>query len=203
MSSENSDSSVCFRRSDFNLYLLVLFFIIVYFVVILLKSKEQQADNNLIDYLKHKLTEYENKTNGITQVSENGDTQDRQNGVTQVREDITINRAGRLYNPLIPPERIYPGGRLYDMRKDVDFQQVGIIYNNTTRLPLFGRPKYIGKSDKWEYYIIDESRNRLKIPYKSKNDNEIFDGDNINIFDETFTVKLYEYDQFRYDPNII
>ena len=51
-----------------------------------------------------------------------------------------------------------------------NFQQLGFIFNNDERYPLYGRPKYSGRSDRYEYYIIDETRNRLKIPYKSKND---------------------------------
>ena len=62
-----------------------------------------------------------------------------------------------------------------------DFQQIGFIYNNNERLPLYGRPKYPGRTEKYEYYIIDETRNRLKIPYRSKNDNELYKRCSISI----------------------
>jgi hypothetical protein len=109
----------------------------------------------------------------------------------------------KIYNPLVPPERIYPGGR-FNTPGFTDYQLIGFIYNNTERYPLYGRPKYRGKSSKYEYYIIDETRNKLKIPFKSKNDEELFTGDKVNIqgIGSDFIVTIYEYDNLRYDPTI-
>jgi len=115
----------------------------------------------------------------------------------------TTDRSYRaMRDPLTPPERLYPGGGLGMPAYD-GFQQLGFIFGNSSndRFPLYGRYKYPRRSDKYEYYIIDESRNRLKIPFKSKNDNELYDGDTIIIPEisvDPFTVKLYEYKGFRY-----
>jgi hypothetical protein len=81
-----------------------------------------------------------------------------------------------------------------------DYQQIGIVYNSTGRFPLYGRRKYPGNSSKWEYYTIDETRNRLQIEVKSTNYNELYTGDTISIpiLGGTFTVTLYEYNNFRY-----
>jgi hypothetical protein len=86
-----------------------------------------------------------------------------------------------------------------------DFQMIGYVYNNNEKYPLFGRYKFPGRSDKWEYHIIDESRNRLKIPFRTKNDQELYDNDPIQIptMGGQFITRLYEYDTIRYNPNLI
>ena len=112
----------------------------------------------------------------------------------------------KIYDPLISPERMYPGGRLNTPRVN-SFQMIGYVYQESgnERYPLFGRYKFPGKTDKWEYYVIDETRNRLKIPFKSINDNELYDGDTISIpsVGSGYKVKMYEYDNFRYDPDVL
>jgi hypothetical protein len=116
------------------------------------------------------------------------------------QRNILLNR---IYNPLQPPERTYPNGRFYSPSYE-EYQQLGFIYNDNDRFPLFGRPKYPGKTDKFEYYIIDETRNRLKIPFRSHNDNELTDGETIHIdvLNQTFNIKIYDYDSVRYNPNL-
>lgn len=102
----------------------------------------------------------------------------------------------RLYNPLVGPERIYPS------LQDIDnYQQLGYIYKGTVRLPLFGRRKY-RRSDKWEYYVIDNSENKVKIPIKSLNDYELYSGDTVRFDNEDYNVTLYEIDSVRYNPDI-
>lgn len=81
------------------------------------------------------------------------------------------------------------------------YQQVGILYNDTIRAPLYGRQKYMGRSDRWEYYTIDDSRNSLRISVKSVNFKELYNGDTVTIpilSPNPLSVELYEYDNFRY-----
>jgi hypothetical protein len=100
----------------------------------------------------------------------------------------------KIYNPLYPPENVYNTGYSY--------QQLGFVFLDNERYPLFGRNKYNSKSDKKEYYILDESRNHLKIPFKSPNDNELYDGDKIfiNLLNKEFNVKIYDTEEIRYNP---
>jgi hypothetical protein len=61
-----------------------------------------------------------------------------------------------------------------------EYRVIGFVFNDITRLPLLGRAKYPGKSDKWEYFVRDTQSsqfNALSIPFRSKNDNELYDGD--------------------------
>ena len=97
-------------------------------------------------------------------------------------------------NPLLEPNRIY---------NNSDYNQlIGYIFSSTKRYPLIGRHKYPGRTDRWEYYVIDESENKLRIPLTVKGDTELFSGDSINVPElaQIFTVKLYEYETYRYNP---
>ena len=115
----------------------------------------------------------------------------------------------KVYNPLsgtspMNPQGSFSNPRGYDGFKK--FQQLGYISGPNGRYPIMGRYKFSGKTDKFEYYSIDNERGRIKIPFKNKNDNELYDGDSIQIpeLGGEFTFKKYEdTDGFRYDPNLI
>ena len=213
----NSDTgsldSVCFRRNDFNLYVFLMFCIIMYLCFIVKKRRDEYK----IEYKNEYKNEYKksNETNlqgnlqqRIIQLQQDlfacktmidlRETQSQITPIVQTRQSLN-----RIYNPLVPPERTYPSGK-FNQPANNDYQQMGFIFNNNDRYPLYGRPKYPGRTEKYEYYIIDETRNRLKIPYKSRNDNELYDGDSIrvDILNGDFTVKIYDFDNFRYNPDI-
>lgn len=201
---------ICFQESDFKLYLFLFILIIIYFSYIFFQQKESMANIDLYqsftkEELKNKLNEIQNElyksklAEQKCEIELNSLKQNDFNGNNFVQNKLL----NKIYNPLVAPERIYPGGR-FNTPKYSNYQIIGFIYKDEERYPLYGRPKYAGKTDKYEYYIIDESRNRLKIPFKSKNDNELYSGDIINIpgIGSGFNVNIYEYDNFRYDPTI-
>lgn len=199
--------SICFKRSQFTLYLVLITCILVYLVYVLYyKYKENSIKENLTDisYINSKIQNLQDQL-FQTQIR----NQTCNSDLLKLRELRNDNQQqilmmNRIYNPLVSPERTYPGGRLYSQNQYNDYQQIGFIYNDQERFPLYGRPKYPGKSDKYEYYLIDESRNHLKIPYKPKGDNEIYDGDQIfvDVLNNSFSVKIYDYDNIRYNPTI-
>ena len=81
---------------------------------------------------------------------------------------------------------------------------IGYLNNPSGQFPVFGRYKYAGKTDKMEYYTINDMRGRIKIPFKTKNYNELYDGDTVNI-DELggeCNFKKYEDEGLRYNPNL-
>lgn len=219
-SDTNSVSSVCFRRNDFNLYVFLMFIIIMYLCYIVkkirderLKIRDERLKKETFISENDKTNENINIKNQIIRLqdelfacktSHQMCASDLQQTRTQLKPHTSSVSLNRIYNPLVPPERTYPTGRFNQAPND-DYQQIGFIFNDYDRYPLYGRPKYPGRTDKYEYYIIDETRNRLKIPYKSRNDNEMYDGDNIrvDILKNDFTVKIYEYDNFRYNPNVL
>lgn len=126
---------------------------------------------------------------------------------SNINNDIATGALlNKIYNPLVSPDRYYPGGKL-NAPSFQDYQMIGYIWNSTndTKLPLYGRYKIPGRSEKWEYYVIDESRRGIKIPFKSKNDNELYDGDTVDVptVGNGWKAKIYEYDQFRYNPDLL
>lgn len=92
-----------------------------------------------------------------------------------------------------------------DYNSNSSYQMIGFLSNNTDRFPLYGRTKYPRRSDKWEYYTMDETRNRIKIVIKTQGDNELYDGDTVVIpeLNGQFIVKLYEYSNVRYNPDLM
>lgn len=177
---------VCFSKKEFTLYVIVLVCITSYFIYIYhqhaLNNVESSYRNN-VESVKDSISSLQSKLEQTTSRSS---------------QDVLLNK---IYNPLITPDRVYPGGR----NVVTSFQMVGYAYNDANeRFPLFGRPKYANKTDKWEYYLIDESRNKLKIVFKSKNDNELYDNDVIDIptVGNGYNVKIYEYEELRYNEII-
>jgi hypothetical protein len=122
-----------------------------------------------------------------------------------------------VYDPLSPPEkriesRQYPyPNRLFGERtrgEPDDYQLVGLLYNTTANknYQLYGRQTYPG-SYEWEYYIRGKDAGGLdfKFPLKANNKKEIMDGENITIPIDSneYTVTIYDYDQYRYNPFVL
>jgi len=205
---------ICFQENDIKLYLFLLLIIILFVIYSYIYNKHEFKKENIsnIDFtvgldndaLKNKIKLLENElyqeklSSQKCQIDLNNCVQ--QTDLSSVKSTLY----NKIYNPLTPPERIYPGGRIGSRSYD-DYQLTGFVYNDNDRYPLYGRPKYPGKTDKYEYYIIDESRNKLKIPFKSKNDNELYSGDKIDIpsVGNNLNINIYEYDSFRYNPDIL
>lgn len=83
-----------------------------------------------------------------------------------------------------------------------NYIQVGYIHNDTERYPLYGKHKIAGRSEKWLYYVIDDSRARIKIKIESKNDNELITGDNVSALGKIFAVEIYDNQTLEYNPNV-
>lgn len=112
---------------------------------------------------------------------------------------LSRNTSGQL----ISPNRQYINPNDPNVYNSGIYQMVGYVYDSTIRYPLYGRYKDPGRSDRWEYYVMDETRNRLKIPFNTSNYKELYDGDTVNIPSlGNFTVSIYEIETVRYDPNV-
>jgi hypothetical protein len=100
-----------------------------------------------------------------------------------------------------PLQKLSELNNLQPTSDNTDFIQVGFIYNEKSRFPLFSRNKFPNKSDKKEYYILDELK--LKIPFNSTNDNELYDNDTVIIKElnnTVFKVELYTVETLKYNP---
>lgn len=99
-------------------------------------------------------------------------------------------------------------------RANNDFQQIGTLTNKDEAqpviLPLFGRP-LVGRNDRWEYYTTTDSQHPLRIPVEFEEKDcteeigcrEIYNKDSVFIpsYQKTFSVTLYKYKEFNYNPN--
>jgi hypothetical protein len=124
-----------------------------------------------------------------------------------------------VYDPLSPPERrlprhIYPKKSIkkhfnYPTRGyPDDYQMLGILSRESDEniLQLYGRQLYPGSSQ-WEYYLIRNGLESVKIPIKKGNNqeidnNEILEVPQFNSSKGKFKVTLYKLDAPRYNPNI-
>ena len=114
----------------------------------------------------------------------------------------------KIYNPLHPPENVIPEGGFYNKGYDAyqDYQQLGFITNENGQFPVFGRYKYPGRTDRYEYYTINEGRNRIKIPFHVRNYEELYSDDPVvvpELSGSDFTFTKYENEGVRYNPNLI
>lgn len=196
--------SVCFSRRDFNTYMYLLLILVVYIIYILYQSRESLSviDSSHLSHeeLQAKIKQLQDQLYTFQLAEQHCRTE-----LIKARTELTRGVGNntlieKIYNPLVPPERKYEGTAVYTS----GYQMIGYVYRTNDRYPLFGKYKYPGRTEKWEYYVIDETRNKLKIPFKTVNDNEITDGDTVNIpsLGDGFTAKIYEYEQFRYNPNV-
>ena len=192
--------SYCINKNEFKFFSYILLCVLVYIIYILSWRKSEQMTN--VDLLKHvdsqelkKKVEYlQNKLYEVM-LSE----QACQSDLARTKQSVLV-REKQAYLVRNSTEPVRPSTSTSD-----SYQMLGYVFspNALERYPLFGRYKYPGRSDRWEYYIIDEGRNRLKIPFLTKNYSELYDGDSVNIpsIGGNFEVKLYEIEQFRYNPN--
>jgi hypothetical protein len=208
MSDIVSTSSICFEKDDFNLYLFLLITFIVYLLYIIMVSKNTVIKKyGNCDNLINKINDLQNQIKLIS------DTKMQTQNTDRLKQNISLQNISlqnkfldKLYNPLSPPENIIESGTFNTPRYDAytTYQNLGYLTGNGTQYNVFGRWMYPNKSDRWQYYVINNERSRIKIPFKTKNNNELYDGDTIDIpeLGNGFVFKKYENEGFRYNPNI-
>jgi len=211
---------ICFKRGNFRLYVFLLLCVIFFLLYILNKKREGMANVDLSSHLSqkeliNKITllqdalfdskiEKQNCERNLQELKRDSQTNiDLSNGprIDSETGNIIQNRLlNKIYNPISPPLNLYRDR--YDSYNI--YQRIGYLSNlKSGQFPVFAREKYPNKSDRLEYYTINEGRNSVKIPFKTKNDIELFDGDKITInelSDEPFTFKKYETEGMRYNP---
>lgn len=205
-------SEVCFSRQDFNTYMVMLLFLLAYILYILYSQRqEHMANADLLSSLtaaelKDKIQDLENKLFNIQLAEQRCQSDLQASREALINGGVQTRFINKIYNPLAPPLNIIPEGTFSTPPYDAYqmYQNIGYLTSNGRQFPLFGRYKYPGRSDRWEYYTIDDSRGRIKIPFKTVNYNELYDGDNVTIAElgGNFGVKIYDNDGLRYDPNV-
>lgn len=206
-------TDICFKTSDLSLYIFLLLCVFIYLIYIAIKTNESMTNINLNRGLSQK--ELQNKITNLNDELHNCKIEkqicnrnlQQLSTQNQNTNNIQTKFLDKIYNPLAPPENIYSGGRLNQRGYDSyqQFQMIGYLSGNGQQYPVFARDKYPGRSDKQEYYTINDSRNRVKIPFKTTNWNELFSGDNINVpeIGNSLVFTKYDTNTLRYDPNYI
>lgn len=217
------DDRVCFKTRDFKLYIFLLICIFTFVLYILSKKSEEMTNVDLFSNLSQKQLiekvinlqdslykaelQKQNCERELYQKQTNNDTDkvyDKRyinKSLNNNLQDISSVFLNKINNPIVSPENLYRDK--YDAYQK--YQQIGFLTNlKNGQFPVFARDKYPNRSDKQEYYTINEGRNHVKIPFKTKNNNELFDGDEIivpELSNDTFIFKKYETESMRYDPN--
>ena len=116
-----------------------------------------------------------------------------------------------VHDVLTPPEQRveeqqYPDSMQINIRTrgDADeYMLVGLLYNSekNKNYQLFGRRTYPG-SYEWEYYIRGKDAGGLDFKFPLNSKQEIMDDSTINIplDSNLYTVKIYNLEQYRYNP---
>lgn len=206
---------ICFERPTFNMYLFILACIVSY--LLYFKLSEHYQETKIDPYTeipKDKLYDKVLELNDSLHDSQLKE-QKCQIQLDGLKNNINVSSQGvsvqpkfleKIYNPLVPPENVYPGGNFNSRGYDgyQQYQMLGYLSGPQGQFPVFGRYKYPGKTDKLEYYTINDSRGRIKIPFKTPNYNELYDGDSINVDDlgGSYSFKKYEDEGLRYSPDI-
>lgn len=200
------NNQICFERPTFNMYLFILLCVISY----LIYFKISCVHENMTDVDLYSTMDKDSLYKTIINMKEelfNSKLKEQKCEIslqalkqTQNTGDIRSRLLNKIYDPLTAPDSIYSSGRI---NRYIQFQMVGYLSAGVgQQFPVFGRNKYRG-NDKMEYYTINDSRNKVKIIIKTKNYNELYDGDHVNIpelgGDLIFT--KYEIENTKYNPN--
>lgn len=205
---------ICFERPTFNMYLFILV-CVVSFLIYFKWSQAEQFQASFEPEKQMSKDELYKKVISLKDQLHDSSLKEQKcqiqlNSLLQERESIPVTQSkflDKIYNPLAPPENIYPGGNFNSRGYDgyQQYQMIGYLNGSQGQFPVFGRYKYPGRTDKMEYYTINDSRGRVKIPFTTKNFNELYDGDaiNINELGGEYTFKKYEDEGLRYNPNLV
>lgn len=208
---------ICFERPTFNMYLFILVCVVSYLIYFRLSQVEdfhasfdpekEMSKDELYDKvinLKDQLHDTQLKEQKC-QIQLNSLLQEKE--LQPIRLNTQSKFLDKIYNPLAPPENVYPGGNFNSRGYNgyQQYQMIGYLNGVQGQFPVFGRYKYPGRTDKMEYYTINDSRGRIKIPFKTKNYNELYDGDNITVNElgGDYQFRKYDDEGLRYDPNAL
>ena len=176
--------------------------ILIVYIIIFLFKKYYYDINKIL-----KLNCHNNKIENEEDIENNANISD------DLQYRIKQRDIGVIKSEIEPPERRYDNyGTVLKLnertRGDQDnYQLVGLLYNNQNNVDkvyqLYGRREYQG-SDQWEYYIRGMDKGGLDYKYPLKNTREIRDGEvlTLDIDKETYTVKIYDYAEFKYIPYV-
>ena len=207
---------ICFERPNFYMYFFILSSLIIYLVYYFHSSLNNyhkdsiKNTNSLLENLNRqiKYNEDQKYEQNYEQKYQQKHEQKYEQNHEQKYERDNQERIflDKIYNPLSGTSTTYAGGSLNNKGYDAYniYQNLGFISDNINQYPIYGRYHDPNRTDRMEYYTINEGRNKIKIPIKTKNFSELYTEDIVNIpeFGGNFTFTKYEdTDENRYNPN--
>lgn len=121
----------------------------------------------------------------------------------------------RLNSQLEPPVRHYldgilPGTGIHSQGGPENYQQIGVLIRSdgvtgdNHILKLFGRKEYLGARTYEYYFTVNSGNDFIKMPLEIRGNRELYDDDEIyiDLYKLNYKVQLYEYDTYKYNPNI-
>ena len=187
-------AEICFDTRQFYMYFFIFVVFTVYFIYI--NKTEKYSEVNLYQQLSNQdlLNKISELQQDIFNIKLKSQDCDRSLQACQQNNQYTMSRNPSVFGN--EPSRQQPSYNNYTLS--------GYLSGEGNQYPVYSREKYSGRSDKLEYYLINESRNKIKIPFKTVNYNELQDGDKITIpeIGPDLIYTLYDIKEFRYNPSI-
>lgn len=196
---------ICFDKPTFEMYVFLLVCIVLFLIYINIQHPiclaKTSVQTNYDSDLFQTILQLKDQINNLKQSKEQPEKE-------QPKEDRENRFLNRIYNPLSGPNVDYPSGSFSSPSYDGfrNFQMIGYLSNLSGQFPVMGRYRDSHRTDKWQFYTINNDRGRIKIPFKTKNDNELYDNDTVTIQElgGEFSFKKYEnIDGNRYNPDVI
>lgn len=178
---------ICFNKTSIYIYTFIIAILLCYFIYVIYFTNFKNYDIEDIKRTQQNLAQEIQKIR-VEPASYN---------------EVDSRFIQKRFNPLYSPENIMPQGGFYNKGYDAnrEFQQLGFITNEQGQFPVYGRYKDFGRSDRYEYYTINEGRNSIKIPFSVKNNEELYSDDQVKVPELSsgdFTFKKYEIENNRY-----
>lgn len=194
--------TICFERPTFYMYFFILFVVIIYLVYYFHASlnnyhKDNIKNTNILINNLNKQVKFQQK-----EIYQENNLQKQQ----QQQQQIEDKFLDKVYNPISGTSTTYSRGSFNNKGYDGYniYQNLGFISDNINQFPIYGRYHDPNRTDRMEYYTINEGRNKIKIPIKTKNFTELYTQDKVNVpelgGDFSFT-KYEDTDENRYNPN--
>lgn len=185
-------NQVCVSESLFSIYTILFISNIIALLVVIFVNRSKNESFESIDFTKNlDIDSLRVKVNNL------------QTELNETRKKLVFCESDYA-KCIARPQQQYNGnqnsGNSEPIRDygNIDYQRIGLVYNGTDRFPLYGRKKY-RNGNKWEYYIVDDSRNRMQLPFKTRGDEELDTGDIANVPTVgSLTVEMYDVGGFRY-----
>ena len=188
------DDNICLPKTNFFILFLLFMFLVFYLYYILFQDGASKQD--AYRELMKEIAELQK------QKVENQSAFDKLNS-------FSIKLQETKQQPFTSPDFITGNGPsrqyIHNYNDNQSWQSIGYLYDTeNTRYPLYSRNLYPGNNNRKEYYIIDDSRNRIEIPFSTPNNKELYDGDAVVVptVTGTLTAKIYDIQQYKYNPNL-